>query len=88
MSKLSEDPSPPFSKSPKSFPEGPFMTMPALGRPSLEESYPSLLTSHLPWAKQGKVKGSRAPARKISFFSVAYGPKVSFSALAMGGYSF
>ena len=35
-------PSPPFSIAPKSFPVGLFMTMPVLGRPSLEESYPSL----------------------------------------------
>ena len=49
------------------------------------------LTSHLPGAKQGEVKGDRgsAPARKISFVSlVVYGPKVSHSALAMGVYSF
>ena len=43
MSKLrGEGPSPPFSIAPKSFPEGLFMTVPVLGRPSLEESYPSL----------------------------------------------
>ena len=39
-------------------------------------------------AKQGKVKcaGSRAPAREISFVClVAYVPKVSDSALALGG---
>ena len=34
-----EGPSPPFSIAPKSFPEGPFTTMPDLGRPSLEETY-------------------------------------------------
>ena len=43
MSKLrGEGPSPPFSIAPKSLPEGLFMTMPVLGDPSLEESYPSL----------------------------------------------
>ena len=35
-------PSPPFSIAPKSFPVGLFVTMPVLGHPSLEESYPSL----------------------------------------------
>ena len=60
------------------------MTMSVLGHFSFEESCPSL-------AKQGEVKGGRggAPTRKMSFVSlVVYGPKVSFSALAMGGYSF
>ena len=43
MSKLrGEGPSPPFSIAPQSFPVGLFMTMPVLGGPSLEESYPSL----------------------------------------------
>ena len=37
-----EGPSPPFSMPPKSFPEGPFVTLAVLGHPSLEESYPSL----------------------------------------------
>ena len=37
-----EGPSPPFSIAPKSFPEGTFVTMPVLGHPSFEESYPSL----------------------------------------------
>ena len=48
------------------------------------------LTGHALGAKQGEVKGGRggAPAREISFVSlVAYGPKVSDSALTMGGYS-
>ena len=31
-----------FYSSPKSFPQGPFMTVPVLGCPSFEESYPSL----------------------------------------------
>ena len=43
------------------------------------------LTSHLPGAKQGEVKRGRGPAREISFVSlVAYGLKVSDSALAKG----
>ena len=49
------------------------------------------LTSHALGAKQGEVKGGRggAPAREISLVSlVAYGSKVSESALPMGGYSF
>ena len=37
-----EGPSPTLSIAPKSFPVGLFMTMPVLGRPSLEESYLSL----------------------------------------------
>ena len=38
-----EGPSPPFSiDPPKSFPVGLFVTIPVLGHPSLEESYPSL----------------------------------------------
>ena len=66
------------------------MTVPVLGLSSLEESYPS-------WAKRSctggqagyKVGRDSAPAREISFVSlVAYGPKVSDSALAMGVYSF
>ena len=46
---------------------------------------------YLPRAKQGEVKGGRggAPAWEISFVSlVAYGPKVSHSALDMSVYSF
>ena len=40
-------------------------------------------------AKQGKVDRGGAPAREMSFVSlVAYGPKVSDSALAMGVCSF
>ena len=62
------------------------MTMPVLGHPSLEESYPSLAK----WSGSGpsrvKWAGVAPPAREISFFSLmAYGPKVSDSALAMGG---
>ena len=80
MSKLrGEGPSPPFSIAPKSFPEGSFETMPVLGCPSFEESYPYWLTSHPPGVKQGEVKGGRGdtPTRKISSVSlVAYGPKV------------
>ena len=67
------------------------MTMPVLGHPSSEEPYPSLAMQSSPWAKQGEVRGGRggAPARRISFVSlVAYGPKVSDSALTMVGYSF
>ena len=67
------------------------MTMPVFGHPSLEESYPSLANQSSARAKQGEVKRGRgsAPAREISFVSlVAYGPKVSNSALAMGDYSF
>ena len=40
-------------------------------------------------AKQGKVDRGGAPAREMSFVSlVAYGPKVSDSALTLGVYSF
>ena len=43
MSKLRGDgPSPPFSIAPQVLPEGPLMTVPVLGHPSLEESYLSL----------------------------------------------
>ena len=65
----------------------PSVTVPILGHPSLEESYLSLAN----WSGSAELgKGNRggAPARKISFVSlVAYGPKVSHSALAIGGYS-
>ena len=47
--------------------------------------------SHPPGAKEGELKGGRGstPAREITFVSlVAYGPKVSDSALTIGGYSF
>ena len=37
-----EGPPPPSSIAPKPIPKGLFVTMPALGHPSLEESYPSL----------------------------------------------
>ena len=57
--------------------------MPVLGCPSPEESW---LESYP--AKQGKVGRGGTPAREISFVSlVTYGPKVSDSALTMGGYS-
>ena len=78
-----------FYSPPKSFPEGPFVTMPVLGCPSLEGRHWS--TNHLPRAKQVEVKWGKGstPTRKISFVSlVAYGPKVSLLSLAMGGYSF
>ena len=61
--------------------------MPVLGHPSLEESYLSLANwsptvGQAGWSKVGR---GGAPAREISFVSlVAYGPKVSDSALAMG----
>ena len=67
------------------------MTIPGLGHPSLENLTHHWLTSYPPGAKQGEVKGGKggAPDRKISFVSlVAYGPKVSHSALTMGVYSF
>ena len=83
-----EGPSPHFSIAP--FLVGLFMTMPVLGRPSLEESYLSLAN----WSGSGpsqvsKVGRGWAPAREISFVSLAaYGSKVSDSTLTMGGYSF
>ena len=67
------------------------MTVPVLGRPSLEDSYPSLANRSCTGGQAGwgKVERGGAPAREISFVSlVAYGPKVSDSALTMGGYSF
>ena len=67
------------------------MTVPVLGHPPFEESYLSLANQSSPVAKQGEVKGSRGstPTRERSFVSLmVYGPKVSYSALAMGGYSF
>ena len=67
------------------------MTMPVLGYPSLEESYPSLTNQSCTGGQAGwsKVGRGGAPAREINFVSlVAYGPKVSHSALAMGVYSF
>ena len=86
-----EGPSPPVSIAPKSFPVGPLMTVPVLGRPSPEESYlplanPSCTGGQAGWSKVGR---GGAPAREIHFVSsVAYGSKVSQSALAMGVYSF
>ena len=65
--------------------------MPVLGHPSLEESYLSLASQSSAQGQAGWSKGGRggAHARKISFVSlVAYGPKVSYLALAMEGYSF
>ena len=65
--------------------------MPVLDHPSFKESYPSLANwtctgGQAGWSKVGR--GS-APAREINFVSlVAYGPKISHSALAMGVYSF
>ena len=79
-----------FLQSPKSFPEGLFMTMPVLGHPSLEESYPSLANRPCTGGQAGwsKVGRGGASAREISFVSlVAYGLQVSHSALAMGGCS-
>ena len=67
------------------------MTVPVLGHPSLEESHPSLANRSYTGGQAGQSKVGRggAPAREISFVSlVAYGPTVSHSALAMGGYSF
>ena len=56
-----EGPSPPFSIAPKSFPMGLFMTMPVLGRPSLEESYPSLANrsgpSRVEWEEAAPLPG-------------------------------
>ena len=50
--------------------------MPVLGRPSLEESYPSLAN----WLGSGPGRVKWAEVAPL----VAYGPKVSDSALAMG----
>ena len=61
--------------------------MAVLGRPSLEESYPLLANQSCTGGQAGwsKVGRGGAPARDISFVSlVAYGPKVSDSALTMG----
>ena len=65
--------------------------MPVLGHPSLEEPYPSLANQSCTGGQAGWIKVDRggAPARDISFVSlVAYGPKVSHLALAMGVYIF
>ena len=54
------------------------MTVPVLGHPSFEEFTCPCLTSHLPGARQGEVKGARGntPTRKISSVSqVAQHPK-------------
>ena len=54
MSKLrGKGPSPPFSVAHKSFPEGPFTTMPVLGHPSFEESYLSLANQSSAWGQAG-----------------------------------
>ena len=59
MSKLrGKGPLPPFSIVPQAFPEGLFMTMPVLDRPSLEESYPTLGNRSCTGAKQSEVKWS------------------------------
>ena len=66
-------------------------TVPHLGRPSFEKSYLSLAKQSSIQGQAGWSKGGRggAPTGKISFVSLmAYGPKVFYSALAMGGYSF
>ena len=81
-----EGPSPPLSIAPQVLPCGP-----VLGRPSFEESYPSLAnwSSSGPSRVKSKVDRGGAPAREINFVSlVAYGPKVFHSALATGVYSF
>ena len=49
-----EGPSSPFSIAP--LPEGPLVTVPVLGRPSLEESYPSLANQSCTGARQGEEK--------------------------------
>ena len=67
------------------------MTVSFLGCPSLDDSYSSLANWSCTGGQAGgsKVGKGSAPAREISFVSSgAYGPKVSDSALAMGGYSF
>ena len=67
------------------------MTVPVLGHPSLEESYPLLANQSSAQGQAGWSKGSKGgtPSEKISFVSlVAYGPKIFYSILAMGGYSF
>ena len=54
MSKLrGEGPSPRVSIAPKSFHEGPFVTMPVLGCPSFEEFYPSLANWSSAWGQAG-----------------------------------
>ena len=89
MSKLRGDgPSPPFSIAPKCFPEGPLMTVPVLGCPSLEESYLSLANQSLAHGQAGYSKGVRGgtPAREISFVSlVAYGLKVCLLSVSHEG---
>ena len=91
MSKLrGEGPSPPFSIAPQVLPCGPLHDQPVLGHPSLEESYLSLANWSCTGGQAGyKVGRGGAPAKEISFVSlVAYGLKVSDSALAMEVYSF
>ena len=61
MSKLrGEDPSHPFSIAPQAFPEGLFMSMPVLGRPSLKNLTRHWLTGHALGARQGDVKWAEA----------------------------
>ena len=82
-----EGSSPPFSIAPQVLPCGPFCDHACLGCPSFEESYLSLANQSPAWGQAGEVKGDRGSvlAGKISFVSlVAYGPKVSDSALTMG----
>ena len=90
MSKLrGEGPSPPFSIAPpKSFPEGLFMTMPVLGRSSLEESYLSLANwsgsgpTRVKWAERHPCQGD-----KLCLLNGLWSQGLSLS-LSMGGYSF
>ena len=85
MTKLrGEGPSSLFLQSPKYFPDDTFVTLPILGCPSLEESYPSLANQSSPWATEVEV-GS-VPAEKITLVSlVAYGPKVFLLSLSLDG---
>ena len=55
-----EGPSPPFSIAHKPFPEGLFMSMPVLGRPSLKKLTRHWLTGHALGARQGDVKWAEA----------------------------
>ena len=79
-----EGPSPPFSIAPKSFPDGPFMTVPILGCPYIEASYLSLANqspawNQAEWSKEGR---GNTPAREISFVSLVL--MVSFLSLSHG----
>ena len=80
-----------FLQPAKSFPEGLFVTMPVLGHPSFEESYPSVANWSSTWGQAGWSKGGRggAPARQINFvFLMAYGAKVSLLSLSHEGLQF